>query len=100
MQVRIYKPAKTAMQSGTGNTREWVIEAEPSRKEIDPLMGWTSSRDTMNQVVLRFETREEAIAYAQKQGWMYSLAEPKTRAVRPRAYADNFAFTRIGQWTH
>jgi hypothetical protein len=100
MQVRIYKPAKTAMQSGTGNTREWVIEAEPSRKEIDPLMGWTSSRDTMNQVVLRFETKEEAMAYAHKQGWMYTLDEPKLRTVRPRAYADNFAYTRIGQWTH
>jgi hypothetical protein len=100
MQVRIYKPAKTAMQSGVGNTREWVIEAEPSRKEIDPLMGWTSSRDTMNQVVLRFETKEEAIAYAQKQGWMYTIAEPKVRAVRPKAYADNFAYTRIGRWTH
>jgi len=100
MQVRIYKPAKTAMQSGAGNTKEWVIEAEPSRKEIDPLMGWTSSRDTMNQVVLRFDTKEEAVAYAQKQGWMYTVDEPKTRAVRPRAYADNFAYTRIGQWTH
>lgn len=100
MQVRIYKPAKTAMQSGTGNTREWVIEAEPSRKEIDPLMGWTSSRDTMSQVVLRFETREEAIAYAEKQGWMYTLSEPKVRTVRPRTYADNFAYTRVGRWTH
>jgi hypothetical protein len=100
MQVRIYKPAKTAMQSGTGNTREWVIEAEPSRKEIDPLMGWTSSRDTMNQVVLRFDTKEEAIAYAQKQGWMYTVQEPGARAIRPKAYADNFAYNRIGQWTH
>jgi hypothetical protein len=100
MQVRIYKPAKTAMQSGVGNTKEWVIDAEPSRKEIDPLMGWTSSRDTTNQVVLRFETREEAIAHAERQGWMYTLSEPKTRAIRPRAYADNFAFTRVGRWTH
>ncbi len=100
MQVRIYKPAKTAMQSGVGNTREWLIETEPAPKEIDPLMGWTSSRDTMKQVVLRFETKEEAIAYAQKQGWMYTIAEPKERAVRPKAYADNFAYTRIGRWTH
>jgi hypothetical protein len=100
MQVRIYKPAKTAMQSGTGNTREWVIEAEPSPKEIDPLMGWTSSRDTMNQVVLRFDTKEEAIAYARKQGWMYTVQEPRARAIKPRTYADNFAYTRIGLWTH
>ncbi len=54
MQVRIFKPAKTAMQSGTGNTHEWVLEPEPSRKEIDPLMGWTSSRNTMQQVRLFF----------------------------------------------
>ena len=100
MQVRIYKPAKTAMQSGTGNTREWVLEAEPSRKEIDPLMGWTSSRDTMNQVVLRFESKDEAMAYARKQGWMYTVAEPRERAIRPKAYSDNFAYTRIGRWTH
>jgi hypothetical protein len=77
-----------------------VIEPEPSRKEIDPLMGWTSSRDTTNQIRLRFATREEAIAYAEKQGWMYAVEEPHERAVRPKAYADNFAFNRIGRWTH
>ena len=54
MQVRIYKPAKTAMQSGQRNTKEWVLETEPAPKEIDPLMGWTSSRDTMQQVKLQF----------------------------------------------
>ena len=100
MQVRIFKPAKTAMQSGTGNTRDWVIELATSRKEIDPLMGWTSSRDTMQQVKLSFATREEAVAYAQKEGWMYTVEEPKERALRPKAYADNFAYTRVGRWTH
>jgi hypothetical protein len=100
MQVRIFRPAKTAMQSGTGNTREWVIEPGPSRTEIDPLMGWTSSRDTMQQITLSFATREEAVAYAEKQGWMYTVEEPKERAVRPKAYADNFAYTRVGRWTH
>ena len=100
MQVRIFRPAKTAMQSGTGNTRDWVIEPAPSPKEIDPLMGWTSSRDTMQQVKLTFATREEAVAYAEKQGWMYTVEEPKERAIRPKAYADNFAYTRVGRWTH
>jgi len=100
MLVRIFKPAKTAMQSGWGNTREWVIESEPMRKEIDPLMGWTSSRDTMGQVKLYFASKEEAIAYAEKQGWQYTIDEPKSRAVRPKAYADNFAYTRVGRWTH
>ncbi len=100
MKIRIFRPAKTAMQSGMHNTRDWVIEPEPSRKEIDPLMGWTSSRDTTNQVRLHFPTREEAIAYAEKQGWMYNVEDPHERAVRPKAYADNFAFNRVGRWTH
>ena len=100
MQVRIFKPAKTAMQSGAGNTKEWVIEAEPSRKEIDPLMGWTSSRDTMNQVVLRFDTKEEAIAYAQREGYAYVVEEPKPRRLQTRPYADNFRYDRVGRWTH
>lgn len=100
MQVRIYKPAKTAMQSGVGNTREWVLESEPQRKEIDPLMGWTSSGDTMGQVKLTFESKEEAIALAEKRGWLYVVDEPKPRSLKVRAYADNFAFDRIGRWTH
>jgi hypothetical protein len=100
MQVRIYKPAKTAMQSGTANTREWVIEAEPSRKEIDPLMGWTSSRDMKSQVRLSFDTKEEAIAYAERNGIAYQLAEAKGRAPVRKAYADNFRFGRKGTWTH
>jgi hypothetical protein len=88
------------MQSGMRNTRSWVIESEPEEKQIDPLMGWTSSRNTMEQVDLRFETREEAIAYAEKQGWLYNVEEPHERDIRPKAYADNFAFTRVGRWTH
>ena len=100
MQVRIYKPAKTAMQSGEGNTKEWVLEAEPSPKVLDPLMGWTGSRDTMQQVRLQFATVEEAKAYAEKKGWHYTVEMPRPRHVRPKAYADNFAYTRIGRWTH
>ena len=92
MLVRIFKPTKTAMQSGVGNTKEWVLESEPTRKEIDPLMGWTSSRDTMGQVRLYFASK--------KQGWQYTIDEPKARAIRPKAYADNFAYTRVGRWTH
>ena len=80
MQVRIYKPAKTAMQSGQRNTKEWVLETEPAPKEIDPLMGWTSSRDTMQQVKLQFLTLEEAKAYAEKNGWRYTVELPNARA--------------------
>ena len=100
MHVRIYKPAKTAMQSGQAKTKEWVLESEPKPKEVDPLMGWTSSRDTMQQVKLFFHTLEEAKAYADKNGWRYSIELPQARHVRPKAYADNFAYNRIGRWTH
>ena len=100
MVARIFKPAKTAMQSGTGNTHEWVLEPEPSRKEIDPLMGWTSSRDMRSQVRLAFATKEEAIAYAERNGIAYSVAEPRPRAAVRKAYSDNFRFGRKGSWTH
>lgn len=94
--VRIYRPAKTAMQSGYGNTRRWVLEFEPEApKSHDPLMGWTSSADTKGQVGLRFASEEEAIAYAKRQGYDYVLAEPKARPVRPKSYADNFKFNRV-----
>ena len=99
MKVRILKPAKTAMQSGQHNT-EWVLESEPAPKEIDPLMGWTGSRNTMEQVRLSFPTLDEAKAYAERNGWQYTVEMPKARAIRPKAYADNFAYTRIGRWTH
>ncbi len=100
MKVRILKPAKTAMQSGQANTREWLLESEPQPKEIDPLMGWISSRDTMQQVQLWFHTLEEAKAHAERNGWQYVVEEPRVRAVRPKAYADNFAYNRVGRWTH
>ena len=100
MKVRIYKPAKTAMQSGTAKTHEWLLEAEPAPKSVDPLMGWTSSRDTMQQVTLFFATLEEAKAHAEKNGWTYAIELPHARHVRPKAYADNFAYNRVGRWTH
>ena len=63
MSARIYKPARTAMSSGTAKTREWILEFVPSSaREIEPLMGWTSSDDTQSQVKLQFETKEAALA--------------------------------------
>jgi hypothetical protein len=88
------------MQSGVANTREWVLESEPTRKEVDPLMGWTASRDTMQQVQLSFATLDEAKAYAEKQGWHYTVELPRERTIRAKAYADNFAYNRVGRWTH
>ena len=78
MVARIYKPAKTAMQSGTAKTKEWVLDYEPEQpRAIEPLMGWTSSGDMRQQVRLRFESKEEAIAYCARHGIAYQLAESK-----------------------
>ena len=101
MVARIYKPARTAMQSGPARTKEWVLEHEAEQpREIDPLMGWTSSRDTRSQIKLEFATREDAIAYAERHGIAYRLSDPAPRAVQRKTYADNFKFGRIGSWTH
>ncbi len=101
MAARIYKPAQTAMQSGPARTKEWVLEYEPEvPREIDPLMGWTSSRDMKSQIALSFDTQQEAIAYAERNGIPYRLTEPSPRRPVRKAYADNFRFGRKGAWTH
>jgi len=101
MTARIFKPAKNAMQSGTAKTREWQLDYEPEQQRvIEPLMGWTSSGDMKQQLTLRFHTKEEAIAYCQREGIPYQVIEPKEPARRQAAYADNFAFRRGEPWTH
>ena len=101
MQVRIFQPAKTAMQSGRAGTQKWVLEYAPdARREADPLMGWTSSEDTRRQLRLTFDTKEEAIAYAAREGLAYVLEESNQRRIVPKVYADNFRYDRIGRWTH
>ena len=95
MRARIYKPAKTAMQSGQANTRQWLLQFEPQgRRQIDGLMGWTGSADTQRQVRLRFETMEKAVAYAEKHGIDYQVEQPKSRRLRIKAYSDNFRYNR------
>ena len=103
MTARIYRPAKSAMSSGTAKTRNWVLEfPNESRREIDPLMGWTSSHDTQAQVRMRFPTKEAALEYAADHGIDAVVQEPKSRKpnVRPGGYGDNFATNRRGAWTH
>jgi hypothetical protein len=101
MTARIYKPARTAMQSGTAKTKDWLLEYEPEApRVVEPLMGWTSSTDMKSQIKLRFATKEEAIAYCEREGIPYQVMEPKEPTRRSIAYADNFAFQRRGQWTH
>jgi hypothetical protein len=101
MTARIFKPARTAMQSGSAKTKLWALEYEPEQpRQIEPLMGWTSSGDMKQQLCLRFETKEEAVSYCEKRGIPYQVSEPHEPARRKMAYADNFAFNRVGQWTH
>ena len=101
MTARIYKPAKTAMQSGQARTRAWVLEYEPERRrEVEPLMGWTSSGDMKSQIKMRFPSKDEAIAYARKHGLAYHVSEPQPRKRRPKSYADNFKYGRRDSWTH
>jgi hypothetical protein len=101
MHVRIYKPSKTALQSGQAKTKEWVLEFEPEEAETpDPLMGWSGSRDTRRQLLLHFHTMDDAIAYARKNGHTYTLLKPHERRVRPKSYASNFAYNRLEPWTH
>ena len=101
MTARIYKPAKNAMQSGTAKTREWQLDYEPEQpRAIEPLMGWTSSGDMKQQLTIRFDTREDAIAYCEREGIPYQVIEPKASAERSVAYSDNFAFRRVEPWTH
>jgi hypothetical protein len=101
MVARIYKPAKTAMQSGQAKSKDWVLDYEPSSpREVEPLMGWTSSGDMLSQVRLFFETKEEAIVYAQENGIPYRVFEPHPRSLVKKSYAENFKYGRIGSWTH
>ena len=101
MAVKIYKPAKSAMQSGLARTKEWVLEHEPAAaREVEPLMGWTSASDMDAQVKLSFETKEEAIAYAERNGLPYTVQDPEVRKPVRKSYADNFKFGRLGSWTH
>ena len=101
MLARIYKPARNAMQSGQANTTAWVLEFEPEEAQrVDPLMGWSGSGDMRAQVQLTFDTREEAVAYAERHRIAHQVFEPKEAKRSVSAYADNFKYTRKGQWTH
>ncbi|GBF57193.1 hypothetical protein PbB2_00856 [Candidatus Phycosocius bacilliformis] len=99
--ARIYRPAKTAMQSGRAKSKNWVLEFEPAAvRTPDPLMGWTSTTDTQGQVRLMFDGRDEAIAYAQKHQLAFQVIDRQEPKRIPRAYGDNFAYNRREPWSH
>jgi hypothetical protein len=102
MRARIYQRPKTAMQSGTAGTAIWMLEFNATRPEVnDPLMGWWGRGDTRGQVKLHFDTKDQAIAYAEANGIAYDVEIPPAPAKsKPKVYADNFKFSRTENWTH
>ena len=102
MLARIVSPARTAMQSGRAKTAGWVLEFEPSdARRQDPLMGWTQTGDTSSsQIKLSFDSKDEAVRYAESHGIAFQLFDPKPAKRILKAYADNFAFGRRTPWTH
>ncbi len=89
--VRIFQPSKTAMQSGRRKTHRWMLQFEPDAPKVtDPLMGWIGSADTRTQLRLTFASREQAVAFAERNGLSYVIQEPNPFHVRPKSYAENF----------
>ena len=92
-ECRIYKPTKTAMQAGRAATKKWVLEYEPNETgQIDSLMGWVGCNNTNTQVKLYFNTKEEAIFFANKKGLHHQVDNPKNKIIRSKSYSDNFSF--------
>ena len=101
MKAKIYKPTKTSMQSGLGKTRKWVFEFYKQKNKIeDPLMGWTGSIDTNEQVKLLFDNVDDAIKYANQNNISYDLIEGTNKKYSNKTYSDNFRFDRKDKWTH
>lgn len=101
MRARIYQPAKNAMQSGRGNEKRWVLDYVAGKaKKMDPLMGWTSSGDMNSQIRMTFDTRQEAEAFAKKEGLDCVVVEAHTKTRKSKVYSDNFKHDRTGLWTH
>ena len=101
MVARIYKPSRNAMQSGDAKSDSWLLEFESEiPRTKDPLMGWTSSGDTRQQLKLKFETKELAIAYAERNGLTYVVAKEPPERLNKKSYSDNFKWGRTENWTH
>ena len=101
MRARIFQQPKDSSQSGQANTHDWILNyGQTEQRQPDPLMGWFGSGDTQSQLVLRFPSREDAVAYAEREGIPYDVELSTPRIRRPKAYADNFRFDRRQNWTH
>ncbi len=94
--VRIFQPVRSATQQGRARAGTWVLEfVAETAKQRDPLMGWSGSQDTQCQVRIRFGSLDDAVAYAEKQGYRYQVQQPRKRRIRPKNYADNFKYAKI-----
>ena len=104
MSARIFQPTQNAMQSGKGKSDLWILQFEAKGpRSLEPLMGWTSSSDTKQQIKMRFKSKEDAVAYAKREGLAFVVQENNSvhAAKRPaKAYSDNFKFGRAENWTH
>ncbi|WP_455478296.1 ETC complex I subunit [Bartonella sp. B10] len=101
MIARIYSPAKTAMQSGKRNTGFWILQYEPARaKMLEPLMKYTATSDMNNQVKIRFNMKEEAVAFAVRNAIPYRVEKSSKQIRRSISYSDNFRCDRQQSWTH
>ena len=101
MTARIYRPAKTAMQSGAAKSNRWLLEFDQEvDRQVEPLMGWTSGSDMKSQIKLWFDSKGDAIAYANRNGLAFRVEEPRESTRKAVSYSDNFKYTRQGQWTH
>ena len=101
MTARIFRQTPSVTQSGPGSDKPWRLVFDPEQpRSIDPLMGWTSSGDMKQQLRLRFETKDEAVAYCERNGIAYEVFETPPHKLSRMSYSDNFAYTRRGAWTH
>ncbi|KAG5841149.1 NADH dehydrogenase [ubiquinone] iron-sulfur protein 4, mitochondrial [Anguilla rostrata] len=92
--VRIFVPARTAMQSGVNNTRKWRIDFDTRERWENPLMGWASTADPLSNMILTFSSKEDAIAFAEKNGWSYDIQEKRTSKPRVKSYGANFSWDK------
>jgi hypothetical protein len=92
MQAKIYQPTKSAMQSGVAYTDKWILDftTEKGSRFIENMLGWTASKDMKQEVRLTFNTKEEAISFANKNNIEYEVIEPHFRKIVKKSYADNF----------
>jgi hypothetical protein len=94
--VRIYQPTKNAMQSGRANLDRWILEYDSdTAQQVDSLMGWVGGGSTKRQVRMKFDSKDDAIAFAEREGLNYQVTEPKQRRILIKNYSNNFTYHKV-----